>query len=99
MSHDLPASSSDKPFRRRRRWVRALLIAAMAYLLTAYVVLPMGWTDYAHHHPSFDDNPRITQTGDDHPGDPLNVALIGTKEHIEAIMKAAKWDAAAALGL
>jgi len=69
------------------------------YLLAAYVVIPLGWKDYAHHHPSFDDNPRITQTGDGHPGDPLNVALIGTKEQVEAIMKAAKWDTAAALGL
>jgi hypothetical protein len=98
MSHNLPASSPDSP-QRRRRWVRALLIAAVLYLLAAYVLLPMAWKDYAHFRPSFDDNPRITQTGDHHPGDPLNVALIGTKEHVEAIMKAAKWDAAAALGL
>jgi hypothetical protein len=99
MSHDFPAASSNLPVRRQRRWVRVLLIAAVLYLLAAYVVAPMGWSDYARHHPSFDDNPRITQTGDHHPGDPLNVALIGTKEHVEAIMKAAKWDAAAALGL
>lgn len=38
-------------------------------------------------------------TSDGHPGDPLNVALIGTKEQVETIMKAAKWYSAAALGL
>ena len=27
---------------------------------------------------SLDDSPRITTTGDGHPGDPLNVALIGS---------------------
>ena len=79
--------------------MRASLVVAIAYLLIAYVVAPIVWESYAHHHPSFDDNPRLTQTGDDHPGDPLNVSLIGTKEQIEAIMHAAKWDPAAALGI
>ena len=62
------------------------------------MLFPMAWKTYAHHRPSFDDNPRITQTGDGHPGDPLNVSLIGTKEQIDTIMKAAKWYPAAALG-
>lgn len=70
-----------------------------AYLLAAYVIVPMAWEQYVHHHPSFDDNPRITQTSDGHPGDPLNVALIGTQEQIETIMRAANWETAAALGL
>jgi hypothetical protein len=59
----------------------------------------MIWERYAHRNPSFDDNPRITQTGDHHPGDPPNVALIGTQEQIESVMAAAKWYSAAALGL
>jgi hypothetical protein len=99
MSHDLRSSTSVSASRTKRRWVRVLLIAAVLYLVVAYLIIPLGWKDYARHHPSFDDNPRITQTSDGHPGDPLNVALIGTKEEVEAIMKAAKWDAAAALGL
>ena len=59
----------------------------------------MAWKTYAHRHPAFDNDPRITTTGDGHPGDPLNVALIGTKEQVAAIMKAAKWDPAAKLGI
>jgi hypothetical protein len=85
--------------RKRRRVLPALFGVAAIYLVGAYVVVPFAWDRYAHRHPSFDDNPRITQTGDGHPGDPLNVALVGTKEQVEGIMQAAKWDPAAALGL
>jgi hypothetical protein len=84
---------------RRRRWVRLLLVIAALYLLVAYLVAPLAWKFYAHRHPSFDDNPRITETSDGHPGDPLNVSLIGTQEQIDKIMQDAKWNPAAALGL
>ena len=77
-----------------------VLLGVLAiYLLTAYLLIPFAWKSYARHHPSFDDNPRITQTSDGHPGDPLNVSLIGTQAQIVAIMQAAKWYPAAALGL
>lgn len=85
--------------RMRRHMLHALLVVAAVYLLAAYVLIPALTSRYYRRHPSLDDNPRITQTGDRHPGDPLNVALIGTEEHIGAIMRAAKWDVAAALGL
>ncbi len=93
--HGLPNATPAK----RRRLMRILLGFAVGYLVVAYVIVPFGWKRYAHRHPSFDDNPRLTQTSDGHPGDPLNVALIGTKEQIDAIMCAAKWDLAATLGL
>jgi len=77
-----------------------VLAAILAvYFLIAYVFVPWLWEQYARRHPSFDDNPRVTETGDGHPGDPLNVALIGTEEQIRAIMHAAKWYHAAALGI
>jgi hypothetical protein len=79
--------------------LKALLIGAAIYFLVAYVILPRATKRYYRHHPSLDDNPRITQTGDGRPGDPLNVALIGTKEQVEAIMKAAGWVPAAAQGI
>ena len=53
----------------------------------------------ARRHPSFDDNPRITQTGDGHPGDALNVSLIGSEAEVKAIMAAAKWFPADPLGI
>jgi hypothetical protein len=99
MSNELPENSQSSPPRKKRRVVRAVLIVAALYLLGAYVFIPMAWEEYEHAHPSYDDHPRITQTGDGHPGDPLNVSLIGTEEQIHAIMQAAKWFPAAALGL
>src|SRR3954447_12624121 len=98
---DQPATTDEQrgPRRIRRRMLKAFLVIAAIYLLASYVVIPAGTHRYYRHHPALDDNPRITQTGDGHPGDPLNVALIGTKEQVEAIMQAAKREPAAALGL
>jgi hypothetical protein len=79
--------------------VQAVIIVLLVWLFAAYLVIPMGWKTYAKHHPALDESPRITQTSDHHPGDPLNVALIGTRDELDAIMKAALWYPAAALGL
>jgi hypothetical protein len=63
----------------------------LAYLVLAYFVLPSFWRLYAGLHPSFDDVPRITLMGNKHPGDPLNVALVGTEDQLNAVMLAAGW--------
>lgn len=57
----------------------------------AYVVVPNLWKRYTHRHPAIDETPGITQTADGIPGDPLNVALVGTKQQVMKIMVAAKW--------
>ncbi len=84
---------------KKRKVATAFGSVVALWLLGAYLILPLAWEEYADRHPSFDDNPRVTETGDGHPGDPLNVALIGTQAEIDAIMQAAKWYPAAALGL
>jgi hypothetical protein len=84
---------------KKRKATRAFLLVVAAYLAVAYLLIPLLWKDYAKRHPQFDDNPRLTETGDGHPGDPLNVALVGSKEDIDRIMKAAGWFPAAALGI
>jgi hypothetical protein len=61
------------------------------YGLTAYVVLPAGWKHYERRHPSLDTFPRITHTANGIPGDPLNVALVGTETELKKIMRAARW--------
>lgn len=83
-------------------WKRLAVLAGsvlLLYLAVAYVVVPAGWLRYAHRHPSLDDVPGITQTADGIPGDPLNVALIGTETELKIIMAAAKWYVADPLGL
>jgi hypothetical protein len=63
----------------------------LVYLVLAYFLLPATWKRYARRHPALDDMPRITRTGSDTPGDPLNVALIGVEAAVKKIMLAAGW--------
>lgn len=96
MSTDAVETTKPRRTRKILAWLGFLLLVWAA---AAYVIIPAVWEHYIYEHPLFDASPRITQTGDGHPGDPLNVALIGSKEQIEKIMAAAKWYPAAALGL
>lgn len=71
----------------------------LCWLVAAYFVAPLLWDGLASVDPALDADPRVTQTGDHHPGDPLNVALVGTEAELLAIMRAAEWYPAASLGL
>jgi hypothetical protein len=71
----------------------------VAYLLIAYIVLPAIWTRYARAHPALVNVPGITETKDGIPGDPINVALIGSEDEVMGAMLAARWYKTAALGL
>lgn len=90
---------------RASRASRAKRVAVIAgvflvvYLAVAYLIVPQFWKTHTRHHPSLDDNPRITKTGDGHAGDPLNVSLVGTESEVKEIMQAAEWYAADPLGL
>jgi hypothetical protein len=103
MDSDAAKSSVSNVSQRRvsglQRVGVGIAAAVLIYVMVAYVLLPKYWQGYAKHHPSFDANPRITETGDGHPGDPLNVALIGSEDEVQAIMAAAKWYPANPLGL
>ncbi len=83
------------PFIRRSRfWKRSAILVAgliVLYVATAYLAAPALWVRYARRHPSFDEVPRIARTGADHPGDPLNVSLIGTEREVKKLMVAGKW--------
>jgi LssY C-terminus len=82
-----------------RRVVALIAVVALAYYVVAYVIIPAGWEHYAHRHPALDDMPGITTTGSGIPGDPINVALIGTKTEVIKIMLKAKWHPADPLSL
>jgi hypothetical protein len=71
----------------------------VVYVLVAYLILPLAWIRHAHRHPSLEDVPRVTHTVSDVPGDPLNVALIGTEAEVKQLLLAAKWHPADALTL
>ena len=96
-SQTTEASPTRRKLARRIAWLGVGLL--LAYLLGAYVLMPVVWKRYVRRHPSLDDVPGITQTADGIPGDPLNVALIGTETDVRQAMQAARWDPADALGL
>jgi hypothetical protein len=74
-------------------------LVVLLYVAAAYVVVPALWARYARRHPALDDVPGITQTADGIPGDPLNVALVGTKAELIKLLLAAKWYPADPLSL
>lgn len=82
-----------------RGWSRWLAAIAAAYWIAAYLVIPWLWKAYEHRHPLTDTDPRITTTSDGHPGDPLNVGIIGSDEDLKRVMRAAGWFQADRLGL
>jgi hypothetical protein len=83
-----------KPKRKRHRLRRVINIfvgIVLVYVAVAYLVMPWDWRRYLYRHPALAGAPRITHTGEGIPGDPLNVALIGTEDEVKSIMLAAKW--------
>lgn len=82
-----------------KRVAGAVVVTAVVYFAVSYVLVPEGWRFFVRRHPSFADNPRVTTTGDGHPGDAINVALTATETQLVAIMEAAKWYPADALGV
>src|SRR5215470_6319226 len=76
-------------------WAVAL---GLTYALAAYVILPravrMGLKVLQQKHV-----PRYTLTGDGLPGDPVNLALIGTFQQLRSAFAAAGWTEADRLGV
>jgi hypothetical protein len=70
----------------------------VAYLLLAYVVLPALWTHYEHA-PVLETVPKVTTTGAGIPGDPLNVALVGSEAEVLAAFASARWRRPARIDL
>lgn len=96
---EVTPKSVGRTISRERRIAGIVAGVLLVWLVAAYILLPAAWKGYARLRPSFDDDPRITQTADHHPGDPLNVAFVAAEDELKAAMHAAKWELAAALGL
>jgi hypothetical protein len=86
-----------KDVSRQRRFLylglKVLVAAVVLWLLLAYMILPALWRHYEHH-PALEDAPKTTVTAQGIPGDPLNVALIGTEDQVVRAMIASGWEAA-----
>lgn len=83
------------PAHPRRRVLRPLVyfvfVAALGWLVIAYVILPVAWRRYEKRHPALDKAPRIAHTATGIPGDPVNVGLVASEEQLHRAMLAADW--------
>jgi hypothetical protein len=59
------------------------------YGTAAYVLVPLIYERTARQRLATEEFNAVTATGDGHPGDPLNVALIGTAEQLQRLLLAA----------
>ena len=72
--------------------------ALWVYAVAAYLFAPLLWEFYLARRPSLRDLPGVTHTRAGIPGDPLNVALVGTEQELQNAMRAANWVRARPLG-
>jgi hypothetical protein len=79
------------------RVVAAALLAVPAYGLLAYVLLPASWSQYTRWKAL--EAAGVTRTAEGLPGDPLNVALVGTRPELVSAMRAAGWSPADRISL
>lgn len=95
-SKSVNASTPPAHSRRRRILVRVSQVfgvVLVAWLLLAYVVIPLLFRHYEHH-PALEDAPKTTVTAQGIPGDPLNVAFVGHEAELVHAMIDSGWDPA-----
>src|SRR5262249_52808046 len=81
-----------------RRIARRVLLVVGLYLVFAYLVLPAFWRHYEHL-PAMATMPTGPRAPTGLPGDPLNVALVGTEAEVVRAFAAAGWHPADAITL
>jgi hypothetical protein len=67
-----------------------LTVVLVGYGMLAYFLLPLTWRHYEHQ-TGLAGLDMVTRTGDDIPGDPINVGAVGAKEDVLCAMNAAQW--------
>jgi hypothetical protein len=70
-----------------------LAVLLALYGAVAYLALPLLWSHYEHQR-GLAGQPMVTRTGDDLPGDPLNIGMVGAAEDLVRAMHAAGWHPA-----
>jgi hypothetical protein len=84
---NLPAT---RPHKGKGRW-RMLAWILIIWAALAYLIAPRLWELYFHYHKDFAQVARVTQTSDGHPGDPINIALVGSDAQVVQAMSGAGW--------
>ena len=84
-----PAPPASAP--RRKRRLRLLMWFLLAWAVAAYLIVPQLSELYFSRHKGFTEVDRVTRTSDGHPGDPINIALVGSDAEVVRAMTAAGW--------
>jgi hypothetical protein len=84
---------SAAPDRRGRFW-RSVALALLLWAAFAYIAAPTVWKLWFHRHGDFSLAQHLSETSDGHPGDPVNLALVGSDRALVRAMGAAKWTPA-----
>ncbi|TWU02853.1 LssY C-terminal domain-containing protein [Stieleria varia] len=84
---------------KQRFLLRLFAVTLLFWVVIAYLILPLVWDVAERDFDVLQESPRVTQTEDHHPGDPLNVAIEGSMDQLKGIMTAAGWNVAVPLGL
>src|ERR1035438_274065 len=89
-----PLETPPEP-KRRADWSRRLFIILgallLVYLLVSYLLLPLFWRTDTRRHPDLSDGPRIAHTANGIPGDPVNLAFVGSESDVIHAMTATAW--------
>jgi hypothetical protein len=67
------------------------LLFVLAWAVVAYLFAPRLWKVYFRYRPFVAEVARVTRIADSHPGDPINIALVGSDTEIVRAMTAAGW--------
>jgi hypothetical protein len=78
----------------RRRLLKIIGVSLLVYGAFAYLFVPFVWRRAVKRHPDLSGGPRVTHTANGIPGDPVNLALLGSKEEVIRAMIAANWSPA-----
>ena len=74
-----------------RRYWHWIVLGLLAWAGLAYLLAPLVWRQVERGRDALLTGPRLTETADGHPGDPVNVALLGVEEQVVRAMTAAGW--------
>lgn len=91
-----------RPSHQRRKashWGKIGLGVIAIYLIVVYLVMPQLDRVKVHRHPDLIAGEHVTRTGTGLPGDPLDIALVGSENDIVRALLAAGWKPADALSL
>src|SRR5262245_60254417 len=89
-STESKSTTAARPWR-LRLFVRGVLGGILAYLLIAYVLLPLVWRRYERRHPALANAPRVTHTKTGIPGDPVNIAIVASEADLHRALLVAGW--------